>query len=179
MNKVNEIDLECKQKMSTNFKSIQSLRGISLFEEIPVDRSCADALIYNIYCTCNQKSSMDETEFTKDTNGIKYSDLISKSVEAINKPTHKVRSKCSLFTYEKLLSVRKQYLSSMYFYEFRYQVQPGDAIFAVYYRYLILDVPVEKRKLEPYLKTVRLSKYGQQSKCMTDKNLMGYCFCNH
>jgi len=51
-------------------------------------------------------------------------------------------------------------------------VQPGDAIFAVYYRKFFKD-----QKFEQYLKVVRLSKYGNQSNCMLNKNLMGYCFC--
>ncbi len=176
-NKISKSNLKCKLKLSTSFKSIQSLRGISLFEKLPNDRSCSDALIPNIYCTCNQKQAMNESEFQADTNGIKFNDLIKKSMGAINQPTNSFRSKCKLFSYEKLLSVKKQLLSSMYFYEFRYKVEPGNAIFAVYYRYIFLNIPESERKLELYLKTVRLSRYGQQSNCMTDKNLMGYCYC--
>ena len=82
------------------FKSIQSLRGISLFEQLPNDRACSDALIPNIYCTCNQKKSMNETQFIVDTNGIKYNDLVNKSMNAINQPTNSVRSKCELFIYQ-------------------------------------------------------------------------------
>lgn len=167
---------QCLNKFRKSIKEIQGLRGVSLFEEIPDSRSCLDALIPNVYCVCNQRADMNETEFNEDT-GQKFEDIRETSMRAINEITDSVRDKCEKFTYVKLLSAKKKFLSSCYFYEFRYLVQPGDAIFAVYYRFYFLNIPVEKRKLQRYLKTVRLSKYGQQSSCMTNKNLMGYCYC--
>jgi len=169
---------KCRYEFKTNFKNIQSLRGISLLEKVPSDRSCSDALIPNVYCTCNQRSDMNETEFLTDTQGkLTYEMIKVKSMNAINVYTNGLRSKCALFTYERLLTAKKKVFSSMLFYEFRYKVQPGDAVFAVYYRIYFYDVKKEDQKLEQYLKVVRLSRYGNQSKCMTDKNLMGYCFC--
>lgn len=168
---------KCSHKLKNSFKDIQGLRGISLFETIPTDRSCSDALIPNIYCTCNQRSDMDEPEFFSETNTT-YERIKELSMLAINEPTNKLRDKCALFTFDKLLSARKNLLSSMFFYEFRLMVQPGDAIFAVYFRYRFLNIKPKDRFLERYLKHVRLSKYGIQSNCMTNKNLMGYCYCN-
>jgi hypothetical protein len=176
LNEFDPSNAKCRNQFKNSFKNIQGLRGISLFEQIPNSRSCLDALIPNVYCTCNQRADMNETEFIADT-GKTYEIIKVQSMSAINSYAKSFRSKCALFKYVKLLTAKKKSFSSMLFYEFRYKVEPGDAIFAVYYRIYFLNVKKEDQKLEQYLKVVRLSRYGNQSKCMSDKNLMGYCFC--
>jgi hypothetical protein len=171
LNDVDPSNTKCRNQFKKSFKNIQGLRGISLFEQIPNSRSCLDALIPNIYCTCNQRADMNETEFISDTNRT-YEIIQVESMKAINSYTNSVRSKCALFQFDQLLTAKKRRFFTILFYEFRYKVQPGDAIFAVYYRKFFKD-----QKFEQYLKVVRLSKYGNQSNCMLNKKLMGYCYC--
>ena len=56
-----------KRQFSVNDKKTRYLRGISLFEKIPVDRTCKDALIPDNYCSCYSETEITENEFTKFT----------------------------------------------------------------------------------------------------------------
>ena len=164
---------ECRRRFATSDAEVRSLRGISLFEDsLPTNRSCQDALVPNVFCVCDQKSEMAEEEFKADT-GHSFAEVNERSIRAINRQTYSVRSKCQPFELVKLMSAHKRILTVQFFYEFKYLVQPGDAIFVVYYKYRFVD----NKKLEAYLKIVRLSKYGRQSDCMTEKKYYGFCFC--
>ena len=164
---------ECRRRFATSDAEVRSLRGISLFEDsLPTNRSCQDALVPNVFCVCDQKSEMAEEEFKADT-GHSFAEVNERSIKAINEKTSAFRDECEPFTFIKLMSAHKRILTVQFFYEFKYLVQPDDAIFVVYYRYQFVDV----KRLDIYLKIVRLSKYGRQSDCMTEKEYYGFCFC--
>jgi hypothetical protein len=161
-------ELDNKQ-FSINNENIRHLRGISLFENIPVNRSCGDALIPGKYCSCLEPFRMSEKEFENETN-MKYENAIEFILDYVNTITEHIRDKCVPFSFEKLQYVSNFNLINVSQYQFVVIFKPGDAWFEA-------SVKIDKKILSMDGKVVRLSLYGNQSHCIEDAFLKNYCFC--
>jgi hypothetical protein len=161
-------ELDNKQ-FSINNKNIRNLRGISLFENIPVNRSCGDALIPEQYCSCLEPLKIAENEFENETN-VKYENAIEFILGFVNNITEHIREKCVPFSFDKLHQVNSFDLKNDRIFQFIISFKPGDAWFEA-------AVKIDHKTLIMVGKVVRLSQYGTQSNCVDDSFLKNYCFC--
>jgi hypothetical protein len=157
------------KQFSINNKNIRHLRGISLFENIPVNRSCDDALIPGQYCSCLEPLKVTEKEFENETN-MKYENVIEFFLSYVNKITESIKSKCEPFKFNKLHHVNILNLKKDRKFQFILSFEPGDAWFEV-------PVKINKTILSLDGKVIRLSQYGNQSHCIEDAFLKNFCFC--
>lgn len=170
---VDDTNAECRKYFSMSNQKIRSLRGVSLFENINMNRTCNDAMIPQEHCYCNKEiiSKVEESEFINKTNvDFKNASLII--LNNLNEITESFRSKCSLFKIEKIKSIQKIifYMQSE-FYKFDILMQPGDALFEVNFK---LDKEKSKHTTSQFK---RLSLYNNQSSCMNEKYFYGFCYC--
>jgi hypothetical protein len=179
-NKVTNND-KCRSRFRENSHKIRSKRGISLFENIPMNRSCVDALINSDECRCRIKiESLTDHQFQLET---KYSvELINNYlVDILRNKTSEYRKKCALYTFDKLVHHKKRIISNNEIvYEFVIVVQPYDSKFQ-------FDLKIESSKkgdddnkirLLNDPKIERLSRYGKTAECIkNDPQLMNFCYC--
>jgi hypothetical protein len=161
----------CRNYFKYSEPKIRSKRGVSLFEDIPTSRTCTDALIPNIFCNCNIYVEISEEKFKIDTD-MKH-DFNSSSrfiLDHINNLTNHVRDQCVLFELVKIISVKKILTDNIEYYEFYLLFQPGNAIFKA-------NLVYNDAVLYVYENIIRISLYRNQSACLKDYRLAGFCYC--
>ena len=160
---------DCRRNFAQNVKHVRNRRGISLLERHPENRTCADALIPVIFCTSMPRIVLSDAAFMNETGYSVY--YASKFIEQyVVKMTDEVRDKCKVYKLKKTESVRKVVSQFQTIYILQVLLEPGHSLFEAY---LIL----KEKKFETYNLVTRLSRYKQQSNCMTKSSLMGFCFC--
>ena len=174
MNKIGLTNLEnnheCRNLFEVSTQRIRALRGISLFEEIPKDRACEDALIPKKHCSCISKTNISELLFLNETKQ-NYTLVSAILIDSLNDITSNYRSICSLYKMDKILSIYKSSTKSFDFYEFNFVVQPGNATFQTEFYF-------KNGELQLSSSIFRISKYAEQSYCMKEKKyFMPYCYC--
>ena len=166
---LNEDDEFCKNLFATSSLNIRQLRGISLFEEIPAIRSCKDTLIPDTYCSCFKSVELSEAQFLNETKH-SFKSIGTKALDFIKNITKTIRDKCVPYNVTSVSNFKKVFYSGQKIvYSGQIMLQPGDALFQLNFQ------------MSPDLKfndaPLRLSQYGDQSKCINDRNLQNYCFC--
>lgn len=136
----------------------------SLLEELPYNRSCADAAIDQHWCTCIPYTNSDKS--------------LPEVREAVNTALHlinddlKGQSKCATLRLKKIMSAKiakTDKLDAHYLVTF--EVYPSGAQF---------EATVKKYTNNTYQLTgtiSRLNEYGKQSECVHDDKLKKYCMC--
>jgi hypothetical protein len=162
-----------RKQFSINDKNTRYLRGISLFEKIPVNRSCSDVLIPDEYCSCFKESSIAEKDFKNRTN-LSFKTVTNFIQKHINSLTKDVRNKCVLYKLQKLHRVSN--LNSQDLFQFIVISDPGDAWFQTVVKFNKKKTK-QKEILSIYGKVIRISPYGKQSYCISDSFLRNYCYC--
>jgi hypothetical protein len=167
-----KIEPICEEKFKRNDKNDRNTRGISLFEPINMNRSCADALIPYMLCNCITKTNLNEKQMLKETN-FRIDDVSSLIVTKLNQITSKQRNKCSEFRFDRLVSFKRVNAADSLTYELIVVVQPGDAWFES-----SIKLKLEKKDNQTVFNYLpkRISAYGNQSYCVMG-NLVDYCFC--
>ena len=163
-------ELDNKQ-FSVNDKYIRYLRGISLFENIPSNRTCSDALIPDNYCPCIKMLKINERDFEQHTN-IEIEVAKEFILNYINNLTSKIRDKCMPFHFHKIEKIHKKLTNINKEYQFVVILEPGSAWFEINIKFNDVD-----HKLGVNDKVIRLSRYDNQSSCVKDSFLRNYCFC--
>ena len=171
-------DSECYDKFRINDVLDRNKRGISIFENINMNRSCQHGFIPLDNCNCILKVKLKQKEFEKET---KYylEDAVSIIIDSLNKITDSNRSLCSEFKYKSLKSIDKIKIANTNYYSINLLVSPGDAWFEG-----ILKIDQNFKKKTKKIKLIlnglpkRLSIYKYHSYCVSDKFLAKYCFCN-
>lgn len=137
----------------------------SLFEELPLERTCAEAGITKHWCTCVEFEEID-----------KSSKLVKKVANQIVKQVNADLSaspQCAKLHLGEIQSARKSLEKSSTDYLISLNVDPSEAL---------LEATVRCRNECNDLSIIgsvsRLNRYGNQSYCVDDKNLKKYCFCN-
>ena len=155
-----------------NDMNTRHLRGISLLEQIPTNRSCRDAFIPENFCSCNRKPSINEKEFNNLTN-ITFEQVKKFLLNYINNLTKKNRNKCKLLIFERLDRVFEFFHATIKdLYNFSFSLQPIDASFQA-----VIKINKTNNNLSLYGKVVRLTSFGNNSNCINDKNLKLFCHC--
>ena len=162
-----------RNQFKINDKFTRHLRGISLFERIPLNRSCVDTMVRNEYCLCSGKNKISIKEFEKERN-ISIVVLTDFIVKYINTFIKNMTDKCENFKFDKVDEIRKDFDDKIFAqYSVIILLQPGDALFE-------FTISVDKKKILTVSgNIIRLSQYGNQSYCITDKVLERYCYCKN
>ena len=167
----NENDPFCRNQFRNNSYELRNLRGISLFEEIPTNRSCADAQIPETYCSCFRKEDLDESQFLEETKNT-FNSAAMIALNEIRNITYEVRAKCAPYSITSSNTFKKiVFNDGKTVYSGRMELQPGDALFEINFKFnssnlIMNDVPI------------RLSRYGNQSYCVNKRILKNFCFCS-
>lgn len=162
------------------------LRGISLFQPLPSDRSCADAWIPENYCACytSKPVNISTSKLSKVLSDQMMLDL-NKKLSAESKcaklSLHKVRD---LHYFSDGLEHQKTENSGISIFQFftpeektehRYDISietvPGNAIFEASYSVS------EEDHVKLVGNIVRVNRYRGQADCITDKLLQPLCYC--
>ena len=182
---------------NSNFKEQNQInnrpypRGISLFRNIPKDRSCADALIAEHFCACYTVQNV-----TVQSSIVKA--LSEFAVNSINNDLASVRSQCSKLSLYKILEAQQiesglQHQADMdrksilnFFdrpemhkeqrYLIVFQTAPGFGLFEATVSFKdINDVKTFKLLGD----VSRTNKYKNQSHCVGTQKLKPICYCKH
>ncbi|KAH9505327.1 hypothetical protein Btru_058350 [Bulinus truncatus] len=170
-------------------------RGISLFKEIPLERSCAHACIAAHWCACldSRSVSLQEDPFARKG--------LNVAIDTINGFTEQYRNICARLSLHELtdamkLETRKDVLkfsntdsvggiydikfnarnrNLMSVYQLTFITVPGMGQFEVTVTHDLLrnNFRLSEKDIS------RINKYGDDSHCILDKNrqLRQYCFC--
>lgn len=168
-------------------------RAISLFKEIPEDRTCSDAGIESHWCACLTWEKISEStqfvyhigqEFVKFLNGYtrKYSDLCStlrlaKVLEAAkflpNRNVLAFKEANDADGYVPDMSGKTVITKEIY--QLRIQTEPGNGLF----EFSCVYRPLDEMLSFQYSDVSRINKYGNDSACIEDtqEQLRKYCHC--
>ena len=166
---------KCNEKFRINIPNDRNYRGISLFEEIPMNRSCKDALIPNVCCNCFSRKNLTEQELVTET-GSTFDQVAKMILVKLNDITKNERNKCMEFKLEKIASIKKMIVNNIVVYTCVLVAQPGDAWFETNLK--LSSHNLKKKILNIHGLPSRLSAYGNQSHCVNDPILVNYCFCH-
>ncbi|XP_063447885.1 uncharacterized protein LOC134727434 [Mytilus trossulus] len=144
-------------------------RGISLFREIPRDRTCGDAYIEQHWCTCNYHLTVMDNDTVKNT----LSNILIKHLNSLLADYDK-ETKCSKLTLVSEVSSVAVTSKSGKDKDHRIVIktEPGNGVFEATLRYQSTSGLYHVKG-----DIIRLSKYGHNSKCVTGKTLRKICFC--
>lgn len=155
---------KCREQFKQNNHKIRSHRGISLLEQIPVNRTCHEAMISVKRCSCLQKN-ITEKELSART-GNSFKKVMDIIVDYVNKIFDVDRRKCEVYKPQKFISITnsgKHYRCSII-------ASPGDAYFEA-------NLIFNENKMVLIDHPTRLSIYGNQSNCIDDSTFRNYCYC--
>lgn len=164
-------------------------RGISLFQPVPSDRSCADAWVPESYCPCYTSVVVDVTNnpvidsiaaaMVQDINK-----LFSHLPECVELTLHKVRDARQIQQAMEYMHSEQTGLTGISVFQFfqpekdhknRYELSietvPGHGIFEASY------IVFGRKSISLLGEIVRTNRYGNQSDCVTDKRLKPFCYC--
>lgn len=168
-------------------------RGISLFKEVPAERTCTDAGIQAHWCAClNWQPVSVKDDFTKRAS--------SMLVDSINTMTYTERQLCSRLTLDNISSAVQHtpndhllkfkqsadfdgrlpdlsddmVLSEVY-YQVSISTSPGHAHYEATVKYMVK----EDKFLVSEKEISRINKYGSAPHCVADRlpQLRPYCYC--
>ncbi|CAF0827923.1 unnamed protein product [Brachionus calyciflorus] len=116
--------LENEFKNNSKFDRVR--RGVSLFEVIPVNRSCEEACIPVDLCPCLTQVNLTESEFLKETrvNFKRVNELVLKHV---NEKTDIIRPDCQAYEFKRLVQIKKVFVNKKVIYRVIYILEPGNS----------------------------------------------------
>lgn len=164
---------KCRDYFRNSQPQVRSQRGVSVMEKMNYDRTCTDALIPTGYCNCKQLIDIkNETEYTLQT-GLNFNETTKFVMTKLNEITDDPRDKCEAFRLDKVDSIMRMIRMNEkdLAYKISFRCQPGDAVFQANLKL------AGHKSLQLIGKLIRLSKYGNQSACMTEHKYYGYCYC--
>ena len=179
---------------STSVNSRKGVKGISLFQRIPKDRTCADAGIASHWCACLQWESVSVTH----NDVITSARALLKFINALTKP---YRTKCHYLLLKNVthaqsisanmnivryngshdldgriakMNPKSKMLDNVLF-QITIVTSPGDAIFEATVKYIAKSgqYNVNEREIS------RINPYGNSADCIlfTAPHLRQYCLC--
>ncbi len=168
---LNEENEFCKNLFKNKSKNIRQLRGTSLLEEISPHRLCSDVHITDSYCSCFKSINITESQILTETRH-SFNSIGVKTLNYIKNITKSISSKCLTYSVDYVGEFKKiHYSKEKIIYSGQILLQPGEALFQIN---LKLD---KKDELVFNDLPIRLSKYGNQSHCIHDRDLQNYCYC--
>ncbi|XP_035224001.1 uncharacterized protein LOC118196639, partial [Stegodyphus dumicola] len=158
------------EELAVNF----TMRSKSLFQPVPLDRSCDDAFIEEHWCTC-------EASLPVDTDNRNVKKAAKYLVSHLNNLLRAVKKKCAVLKLESISDARLWQPPSEHeghsaednIFTVVIHTKPGNAVFEGTVK---MSPPHQQCEL---LGTIsRLNLYGSQSSCINDAVLKKYCFCS-
>ena len=156
-----------------NIHNVRSLRGVSLLEEIPINRSCYDVLIPFGQCYCGKTEKLSEHEFYKYSK-MSLEELKAILLDIVVQLTTPYRHQCVLYEFKNILSIVRKQFNTDYIYTFEYLLEPGNAVFIAS---IVLNKDSNGLKYKIIGKIIRTSRYNDQSYCITNSYLKNFCYC--
>lgn len=138
-------------------------KGISLFNEIPENRTCKDAFISPQYCTCHKLTVLNVGDESARKAALH-------AVADINERTSEYRNVCQFLKLSELHSAEGLYLTD---YHVDFSVTPGSGRFEA-----IVSFNSEMLKYKTLGNIIRINMYGNQSYCVESLILKNYCLCS-
>ena len=138
---------------------------LSLFKELPFDRSCSDAGISKHWCTCVEFEEIDKT-----SNFVKMA--VNHVVKSLNSDLS-AQPKCATLKLNEIQSARKSIYQSAIDYLVSFNVLPSKAQLEATVR---CENDCDNMSIIGSIS--RLNRYGNQSHCIQDPILRKYCFCD-
>jgi hypothetical protein len=149
---------------------VRHLRGISIFEEIPSNRSCVDAMIPDKQCPCYATEKIPVENFLNTTQvPIENATMVIK--DYLNNKAGNFRDLCAIYSLDKIVSIKKMLKNKIDIYQFVVIAQPGDSWFEAN---LVIK---NENNAEIYGEVNRLSLYGKSANCMNNSFLRNFCYC--
>lgn len=172
---------KCREYFSKSDFKIRSLRGISLFEEIPSDRTCSDAMVPINYCGCKKEIPFNnEARFIQETK-LRFSQIATFFKNNLKSMIDAVQSKCIPFEFDRIVSAKKIVNKEKNFYQFNILFQPGnaefDATFNIFKSHFSPFNIFKSANISLIGVINRVSIYGNQSNCLSEHKYYGYCYC--
>jgi hypothetical protein len=173
---------KCTARFKNSVPHVRNMRGVSLFESLPADRSCKDAMVPLVYCACQNQTNLvgEEARFLNETGGFNFTSTALFIVQAVNAVAssfeNKYRDKCEPFRLDRVVSVMMLDQSKRV-YKVRVRMVPGQAVFQAVVRFE--SVPSGDAKIKLVGKVTRTSWFGSQSDCVPEHALKGFCFCKN
>lgn len=150
--------------------SISCPNCLSLFDQIPHNRSCSDAGITDHWCTCSQYGTLSpDNSLAKSMVNFTIGEI--NQLLNINKDKISSGYKCSELSLKNITSVRSNLDPTMKYEEYtiNFIVLPSEAMF---------EATISNEKHFKLLGTVsRINVYGNQSSCANEAFIKLYCFC--
>lgn len=169
-------------------------RGISLFKEIPNERTCAHADIAPHWCACMSWKKQDAGDAS-------VLDAVQASVDFINSLTKDYRNDCALLSIHNVTNAFKSEVgdsvlkfketkgdrglepvlsekmkSEKHLYQLTFVTSPGHGEFEVTLRHELAanEFIISTKAIS------RINKYGNAPHCILDRNrdIRQYCYCN-
>ena len=157
-----------------NIHNIRPLRGISLFEEIPLNRSCYDGLIPFAQCSCGKSDNIKDVKIFQNITGITFETIKSILLHEVVKKTDEKRNICVIYDFEKITNIKKQEFNGDTLYSFDFYLKPGNSKFTIP---LSFTKTINGLDYKIIGKVVRTSRYNDQSHCIHDSVLKNFCYC--
>lgn len=153
----------------------KTLHGLSLFGNIPANRSCLEAGIDGEYCSCTQETGVPITaSFIKGA-----ANYLVKKINSILLAKYKNFNLCAELVLSKVKnarfvgSIEEMWKATKKTFKVVFETSPSGGVFegTIYIAGPKNDVFVGAGDIE------RINRYGDQSKCIDDHLLRIYCFC--
>ena len=173
---VNGQSNNCRQLFANHFPEVRVLRGVSLFENVPQNRSCEDALIPVGFCTCAFKIPTKENKFIKET-GLNFQSVGEFLISRLNDKTERLKALCMPYKLNRIGNFMRLNESDDQLKTQKYQAflmaDPGNSLFEA-----VVEINSNK-EIALVDKIVRISRYGSQSDCLIggDRAFKDRCFC--
>lgn len=180
------------QRFNNPTKSYVSgkVRGISLFQPLPTDRSCAEAWIPENYCPCYTSVSVDldspivhkiAQQMVQDLNKrlqhlqecVQLTLNKVRDVGKISQPLQVTETEGTGLTGILFFKAKPPDLDHSQRYEISIETKPGLGTFEATY------IAYNEEQFALMGDIVRTNKYGDQSDCITEKLLRPICYCQH
>jgi len=162
------VDLDSLEKVNKTWNEENIPRGISLFEPIPLFRTCDLASIPYQWCTCLTRVVLEVKSAAAQNAAKAFVDLINQSLENT--------TQCAVLELKSVQSAEEIVMSTKTKFEKVYDVSietyPGDARFQ---STIAQNLESKAWKISDSLS--RINMYGNQSHCVGNKELKKVCFC--
>ena len=166
------------RQMDTRQKHKKMTRSMSLFSEIPIQRTCSDAGLTPHWCACSDWQTVHD--FNSDPISLRASHHV---VSTINKL---IRSSghgddCSKLSVKEIIRIQTQSMINSQtnakesLYEIQLMASPGDGLFEATFKYF-----VDRDLFELNIADIsRINMYGSSSACVMKSapHLVKYCSC--
>ena len=152
-----------------------SERGISLFREIPLERTCLQAKIGTHWCVCQILKVLPSNNSVVQDASVKLVSTINFITSGFENLCHRLSLsktiKASIYTQNESKSRANNH---EVYYSITVRTTPGEGLFEATMKYntVLGNFTVPEQDIS------RINAYGNQSHCVTTRSLLRFCYCS-